>query len=282
MPSGRESIPPHGRALRCAPRLGLPFRATPPTPPDWPAAPHRRREGPPAAHDCDTDPDKRGLHPPVGSGLSHLPFLSRSRLSPLVEPSARGFMSALRRSQYFIRPGRPCSGMESVCSLLCCTPHLGPASNRVHLGTRLRSQLARGPTGCKGVADHPVAGFVHRARLRIWTGNAVVAVYVTGTETVTPEQLENTVRLRDAGVRIHELPAMPQAGAGRGHRNRPTKLKQCERYTHQPVEIIRPAAHEIICDTTPIASRMSCRRHGPFALGARATTTPAQAAIESQ
>ena len=47
-----------------------------------------------------------------------------------------------------------------------------------------------------------------------WTGNAVVAIYVTGTETVTPEQLENTTRLRDAGVRVHEIPAAAIAAQG--------------------------------------------------------------------
>ena len=40
-----------------------------------------------------------------------------------------------------------------------------------------------------------------------WTGDAVTAVFVTGTETLTPARLERTRRLRNAGVGIHEIPA---------------------------------------------------------------------------
>ena len=43
-------------------------------------------------------------------------------------------------------------------------------------------------------------------------------------------------------------PFMPQACGG--HRNRPEELEQCDESTHQSVETNRPAAHEIICETT--------------------------------
>ena len=48
----------------------------------------------------------------------------------------------------------------------------------------------------------------------LWTGEEIVAVRVAGTETVTPERLEGAERLRSAGVRIHDVPAVVLAGGG--------------------------------------------------------------------
>ena len=47
-----------------------------------------------------------------------------------------------------------------------------------------------------------------------WTGDALVAVYVTGTETATPARLRNVRRLRDAGVQVHEIPAAALSAHG--------------------------------------------------------------------
>ena len=40
-----------------------------------------------------------------------------------------------------------------------------------------------------------------------WSGDAVVAVYVTGTETIASQRLDDIRRLRDSGARVLEVPA---------------------------------------------------------------------------
>ena len=47
-----------------------------------------------------------------------------------------------------------------------------------------------------------------------WTGDEIVAVYVPGVETATPERRASIERLRGAGVRVHEVPAAVLSGRG--------------------------------------------------------------------
>ena len=47
-----------------------------------------------------------------------------------------------------------------------------------------------------------------------WTGDTIIAVCVTGSETVTPARLRCAERLRAAGVQIHEIPAAAMVAPG--------------------------------------------------------------------
>ena len=47
-----------------------------------------------------------------------------------------------------------------------------------------------------------------------WTGNAIVALYVTGRETVTPARLRGVERLGRAGVQVVELSALAMTAQG--------------------------------------------------------------------